>query len=65
MAKMPEFPDKVCLREITFADYKDFDGIKKATKVEFKTNGKIEHVLEVNEFKILEKVDPETLAETK
>ena len=56
---------RVLLREITFADYKDFDGIKKATKVEFKTNAKTSHVLEVTEFKILEKVDPETFVEPK
>jgi negative regulator of sigma E activity len=51
------------LREVTFADYKDFNGIKKATKVEFKTNVRISHVLEVTEFKILEKVDPKTFVE--
>ncbi len=49
--------------ETTFADYKDFDGIKKATEVEVKTKDGIEHVLEVTEFKVLDKVDPEIFSE--
>jgi hypothetical protein len=51
--------------EVTFADYKEFGGIKKATKIEVRQNGQISQVLEVTEFKVLEKVDPETFAEPK
>jgi hypothetical protein len=51
--------------ETTFADYKDFDGIKKATKVEVKRDGEKFQSMEVTEFKVLEKVDPETFTEPK
>jgi len=51
--------------EMTFADYKDFGGIKKATKVEIKRNGEKVEVVGITEFKILDKVDPATFAEPK
>ena len=51
--------------ETTFADYKDFDGIKKATKVEVKRDGEKFQSMEVTEFKVLDKVDPETFTEPK
>ena len=68
VAKTPNFfenPGKMWLSEITFADYKDFDGIKKATRVEFKTDGEIAYVIEITEFKVLDNVDPATFAEPK
>ena len=50
-------------QETTYKDYKDFDGIKKATKVESKRDGETFMKSEVTEFKILEKVDPKTFSE--
>jgi hypothetical protein len=52
-------------QETTFGSYKDFDGVKRATKLETKRNGKKFLDAEVTEFKILEKVDPKTFAEPK
>jgi hypothetical protein len=49
----------------TFANYKDFDGIKRATKIETKRDGKKFMESEVTEFKVLDKVDPKTFAEPK
>ena len=49
--------------EMTFADYKDFDGIKKATKIEFKRDGEKFQTMEITEFKVLDKVSPETFTE--
>ncbi len=52
-------------QETTFSDYKDFDGIKKATKVSSKRNGEKSADLEISEFKVLDNVDPETFARPK
>jgi hypothetical protein len=51
--------------ETTYSNYKDFDGIKKATKLESKRNGEKFQDLEITEFKVLEKVDPKTFDEPK
>src|SRR6516162_2718893 len=55
-----EFP-----REMTYiySDYKDFDGIKRPTKIEAKRDGKDFWKAAVTEFKVLDKVDPQTFAE--
>lgn len=52
-------------QEATFSDYKDFEGIKRATKVELKRDGEKFVSQEITEFKTLDKVDPETFAEPK
>jgi hypothetical protein len=52
-------------RETTFANYKDFNGIKRATKIETKRNGKKVMESEVIDFQVLDKVDPKTFAEPK
>jgi hypothetical protein len=50
--------------ETTFADYKDFGGIKKATKIEFKSSGFGQGGAQtINEFKVLEEVPDGTFAE--
>jgi hypothetical protein len=49
----------------TFGNYKDFDGIKRATKVESTRDGKKYLESEVTDFKVLDKVDPKTFAEPK
>jgi hypothetical protein len=51
--------------ETTFRDYKDMGGIKKATKTEVKRNGELSTEMEITEFKVLDKVAPETFAEPK
>jgi len=51
--------------ETTYADYKDFDGIKKATKVESKRDGQKFAEVEITEFKVLDKVAPDTFSEPK
>jgi len=65
VAKVIGFQGQEYTAETTFADYKDFDGIKKATKVEVKRDGEKFQVMEVTEFKVLDKVAPETFAEPK
>jgi hypothetical protein len=50
-------------QEIIYKDYKEFDGIKKATKAEGKRDGEDFIKSEVTEFKVLEKVDPKTFSE--
>jgi len=52
-------------QESTFADYKDFGGIKKATKVETKRDGNPFIKGTVTEFKASDKAAPETFAEPK
>lgn len=51
--------------ETTFANYKDFDGIKKATKVETKRRGEPYQKWEIIEFKVLDRVEPDTFTEPK
>lgn len=51
--------------ETTFAEYKDFGGIKKATKIESKRDGQAFQKYEVTEFKVLDKAPADTFAEPK
>jgi hypothetical protein len=64
-AKVVGFNGDEFTQETTFADYKEFDGVKKATKVESKRDGEKFLGSQVTEFKILEKVDPKTFEEPK
>ncbi len=52
-------------QESNYSNYKDFDGIKKATKVESKRDGEKFVDVEVSEFKVLDKVDGETFSQPK
>lgn len=52
-------------QDTTFGDFKDFNGIKRATKVETKRNGKKFIESEITDFKVLDKVDPKTFEEPK
>jgi hypothetical protein len=52
-------------QESTFSNYKDFGGVKRATKVETKRNGNKFVDAEITEVRILDKVDPKTFAEPK
>ena len=52
-------------QETTFSDYKDFDGIKKATKISSKHNGDKFVDVVVTEFKVIDKVDAATFSQPK
>jgi hypothetical protein len=50
-------------QETTFSNYKDFDGVKRATKVESKRNGENFIAQELTDFKVLDKADPKAFEE--
>lgn len=52
-------------QETTYGNYKDFDGVKKATKVESKRDGQRFVEQEISEFKVLDKIEPGTFDEPK
>ncbi|SIO16665.1 hypothetical protein SAMN05444166_2790 [Singulisphaera sp. GP187] len=52
-------------QETTFDAYKDFGGLKKATKIESKRDGQRFLEQEVTDYKVLDKVDPATFDEPK
>ena len=52
-------------QETTYENYKDFDGIKKATKVDAKRDGEKFVSTELTEFKVLDKVEPDTFSQPK
>lgn len=60
VGQVHNFMGEEVAQETTYSDYKDFDGIKKATKSETKHNGDKIVEAEVTEFKVLDKVDPKT-----
>lgn len=51
------------LQEVTYSDYKEMGGIKKATKLKATRDGAKFLEQEVTEFKVLDKVDPKSFAE--
>jgi hypothetical protein len=63
VAKVIGFGGEEFTQETLYKDYKDFDGVKKATKVQSKRDGADFMKGEVIEFKVLDKVDPKTFAE--
>jgi hypothetical protein len=65
VAKVIGFQGQEYTADTTFADYKDFGGIKKATKVEVKRDGEKFQNIDITEFKVLDKVDPQAFAEPK
>ena len=65
VARVVGFQGQEQTLETTFADYKDFDGIKKATKIEIKRDGEKFQTMNLTEFKVLDKVDPDTFTEPK
>jgi hypothetical protein len=62
VAKVLGFMGDEFTQEATLGGYKEFDGIKKATKTEVKRNGEKFLDGEVVEFKVLDQVDPKTFA---
>ena len=65
VARMSDLQGNEFTIEVAYADYKDFDGIKKATKTVVKRDGNVVQNLEVTEFRVLENVDPQTFSEPK
>lgn len=65
VAKVAGFMGEEFTQETTYADYKDFQGVKKATKIENKRDGQTFLQGTTTEFKALDKVDPNTFAEPK
>jgi hypothetical protein len=63
VAKVVGFGGDEFTQETTYKDYKDFDGIKKATKADSKRDGEDFIKSEVTEFKVLDKVDPKAFSE--
>jgi hypothetical protein len=51
------------IEETTYGNYKEFDGVKRATKIERKRYGEKFMDVEVTEVKVLDKLDPTTFAE--
>jgi hypothetical protein len=63
VAKMVGFQGDEFTMETFFKEYKDFDGIKKATKTEGKRDGQDFVKSEVTDFKVLDKVDSKIFSE--
>jgi hypothetical protein len=65
VAKVVGFMGEEFTQDTTFGGYKEFGGIKKATKVESKRDGQKFLSQEITDFKPVEKVDAKTFAEPK
>ena len=65
IATVADFQGDEYKQETSFSKYKEFDGVKRATKVETKRNGKKFFDMEITDFKVLDKADPKTFAEPK
>lgn len=65
VAMVTGFNGEEVKQETTYADYKDFGGVKRATKTESKRDGEPFLKQELLEFKVLDKVDPKTFEEPK
>jgi hypothetical protein len=63
VARVAGFQGNEFTQETTYKDYKDFDGIKKATRVVSKRDGEDFAKSEVTEFKVLDKADPQAFTE--
>jgi hypothetical protein len=65
VAKVTGFMGDEFTQERLYSDYKDFDGVKKATKVVAKRDGEKFVDEEITEFKIMEKIEADTFSEPK
>jgi len=63
VAKVVGFDGQEFTQETTLKDYKDFDGVKKATKADSKRDGEDFVKSEITEFKVLDKVDAKLFEE--
>ena len=62
VAKVRGFHGEEFTQEMTFGDFTDYDGIKRAKKVETKRDGETFVKVELIEFKTIEKVDTKAFA---
>jgi hypothetical protein len=66
VAKVPGFMGGgEVTQETTYSDYKEMDGIKRATRTKVKRDGEKFLEQEISDFRILDKVDPKMFAEPK
>jgi outer membrane lipoprotein-sorting protein len=65
VAKVMGFGGDEFEQETTYENYKEFDGIKKATKSEAKRDGEKFVATEITEFKVLEKVESDAFSQPK
>jgi hypothetical protein len=63
VATVAGFQGEEFTQETTYHKYKDFDGVKRATKVENKRDGQKFIDMEISDVKVLDKTDPKTFAE--
>jgi hypothetical protein len=63
VARVVGFRGDEFTQETTLSEYKDFDGIKKATKFVITRDGNPYQEFTVTDFKVLDKVDPTTFSE--
>jgi hypothetical protein len=62
VAKVFDFTGREFTQVVTFGEYKDFGGIKKATKLDYSRDGNTFLKVEISGFKVLDKVAPKTFA---
>lgn len=60
VAKVIGFMGEEFTQETTLANYKEFGGVHKATKINSKRDGEDFVSVEITEFRVLDKVDPKT-----
>ena len=65
VARVVGFQGQEYTQDTTFGDYKDYGGIKKATKIEVKRDGEKFQDMDLTEFKVLDKVEADAFAEPK
>lgn len=65
VAKVAGFMGEEVEQETLYSDYKEFGGIKKATKLEVKRDGETFVKSDLSDLKVLDKVDAGTFAEPK
>jgi len=65
VGKVVGFQGQEFTQETTFGDYKDYGGIKKATRIAVKRDGEKFQDMDLTEFKVLDKVDADSFAEPK
>jgi uncharacterized protein (TIGR02246 family) len=62
VASVADFDGNTYTQETTFSDYKEMDGIKKATRIELKRDGARFQEHQLTEFRILDKIDPKVFS---
>jgi hypothetical protein len=62
-ARVKGFQQEEFTQDTTYSKYKDFDGVKRATKIDTKRDGEKFLNIEITDVKSLDKVDPKTFSE--